>query len=163
MSRNFEHFPWWSDISELRRSSTEFDRSFDFIISTRTSSISDFNWPIVFIYSTFIIFMTQRVSRRIWSHGDVRIKGWKIPEGDQQVQFYDFVFLLNNFLLLHLILFRFRSELFELITKTREPSDEIRFYFRFLCFQLPVCKKLSTSGLRWKTHLSKTDQSSHLN
>ena len=50
MSRNFEHFPWWSDISELRRSSTEFDRSFDFIISTRTSSISDFNWPIVFLF-----------------------------------------------------------------------------------------------------------------
>ena len=56
--------------------------------------------------------MTQ-VSRRIWRHGDVIIHVWQIPEDDQQAQFYGFVFLLNNILLLHLILFRFRSELFD--------------------------------------------------
>ena len=42
-----------------------------------------------------------------------------------------------------------------LITKTRELSDEIRFDFRFRSFQLPVCEKQPTSGLRSETEVEK--------
>ena len=42
-----------------------------------------------------------------------------------------------------------------LVTKTRELSDEIRFDFRFRSFQLPVCEKQPTSGLRSETEVEK--------
>ena len=40
-----------------------------------------------------------------------------------------------------------------LITKTRELFDEICFDFRFCSFQLPVCEKQPTSGLRLETEV----------
>ena len=42
-----------------------------------------------------------------------------------------------------------------LITKTDELSDEIHFDFRFRSFQLPVCEKQPTSGLRSETEVEK--------